>query len=384
MPQRQALPALNIEEIKTNLPRTSAVIMYHLANDQAGAWVISHEAVEWIFIKDRQALVEGILRYRTELLSTEPGSAQRLEEAARATYDLLLGPLSSMIEDKKELIIIPDGNTFLIPFEALVISQGGNAGKYLIEQQSVTYQMSLAGLLRNEEPAQPQEASRKSIMLVGNPTLPAQVSASHSEERAELAPLPGTEKEIERIRDIVGPVNVSVHTKDNATKERIQEELGQVTIAHFATHGVLNERYPWASYLAFAGQDGNLSLEEVSRNPIIADLVVLSACDTGRGRILAGEGVWGFQAQFLAAGAKSVVATLWKVEDESTAEFMGHFYREMGPQLAGYTDALRASKLKLIRSDKWNHPYYWAPFVLYGEAPMESCSVCTETIGVRP
>jgi len=87
------------------------------------------------------------------------------------------------------------------------------------------------------------------------------------------------------------------------------------------------------------------------------------------GRILAGEGVWGFQCQFLSAGAKNDVGTLWRVEDESTADFMEEFYREMGPKLTGYAQALRASKLNLLRSEKWHHPYYWASFVLYGEAP---------------
>jgi CHAT domain-containing protein len=118
------------------------------------------------------------------------------------------------------------------------------------------------------------------------------------------------------------------------------------------------------SYIALAGENGNLLLDEVPRIPITADLVVLSACDTGRGRILAGEGVWGFQSQFLSAGAKNVVGTLWRVEDESTAEFMEEFYK--GPDLKEYANALRTAKLKLLRSEKWHRPYYWAPFVLYG------------------
>ena len=163
--------------------------------------------------------------------------------------------------------------------------------------------------------------------------------------------------------------NVVIYVGDNARKERFQEQLSKATIAHFATHGVLNERYPWASYMALTGENGHLFLDELPRTPITADLVVLSACETGRGRILAGEGVWGFQSQFLSAGAKNVVGTLWRVEDESTAEFMEEFYRDMGSQPKGYADALRAAKLKLLHSDKWHHPYYWAPFVLYGEAP---------------
>ena len=239
----------------------------------------------------------------------------------------------------------------------------------MIERYTVTYHMSLGHLTRNGEPSTHQTEKARTVLLVGNPTFPSPVPSASPQERAALAPLAGAQREIERIREVVGPTNLSVYMGDEARKDRFQERLRLTTIAHFATHGVLNERFPWISYLALAGENGHLRLDELLRTPLVADLVVLSACETGRGRILAGEGVWGFQSQFLSAGAKNVVGTLWRVEDESTAEFMEEFYREMGPELTGYAHALRASKLKLLRSEKWHHPYYWAPFVLYGEAP---------------
>jgi CHAT domain-containing protein len=281
----------------------------------------------------------------------------------------LLGPLTSAIEGKTHLIVIPDASAFLIPFEALVISKGPDTGKYVIEHYSLTYHMSLGHLVRNDEPSTDHIKKARTVLLVGNPTFPTPFPSAGPQERAELVPLAGAQREIERIREVVGPTNLSVYVGDEARKDRFQERLGQTTIAHFATHGVLNERFPWASYLALAGENGNLLLDELPRTPLVADLVVLSACETGRGRILAGEGVWGFQSQFLSAGAKNVVGTLWRVEDESTAEFMEEFYRGMGPELTGYAHALRASKLKLLHSDKWHHPVYWAPFLLYGEAP---------------
>jgi len=369
MSQTRSMPSLNLDKFRSTLSPTVAVIMYHLTGDLAGAWVITTDGLQWIELGNPDTVKAGILHYRTVLLSGEPGSEQRLGLAATATYDLLLGPLTSAIEGKTHLIIIPDASAFLIPFEALVISTGPDTGKYVIERYAVTYHMSLGHLTRNGEPSTHQTDKARTVLLVGNPTFPVPAPSAGPQERAELMPLAGAQREIERIREVVGPTNLSVYMGDEARKDRFQERLGQTTIAHFATHGILNERYPWASYLALAGENGHLQLDELLRTPLVADLVVLSACETGRGRILAGEGVWGFQSQFLSAGAKNVVGTLWRVEDESTAEFMEEFYREMGPELTGYAHALRAAKLKLLRSDKWHHPYYWAPFVLYGEAP---------------
>jgi len=93
---------------------------------------------------------------------------------------------------------------------------------------------------------------------------------------------------------------------------------------------------------------------------------VLSACETGVGRVLGGEGVQSFASHFLAAGAKNVVVSLWRVEDRSTAELMKEFYTAMKPEFNRFGRALRIAKLKLLNDERWAHPYYWAPFVLYG------------------
>lgn len=367
--QSRLMRSLDLYKFRANLSPTAAVIMYHLTGGRAGAWVLTKESLQWTELGNLEKVQAGVLHYRSELLSGEPGSEHRLERAAIEAFDMLLGPLTSAIEGKTHLIIVPDASAFLIPFEALVISKGPDTGKYVIERYLVTYHMSLGHLIRNTETPTHQTEKARTVLLVGNPTFPPPVSSAGPQERAELVPLAGAQREIERIREVVAPTNLSVYMGDEARKERFQEQLRHTTVAHFATHGVLNERYPWSSYIALAGENGHLLLDELPRTPITADLVVLSACETGRGRILAGEGVWGFQSQFLSAGAKNVVASLWRVEDESTAEFIGEFYKEMGPELKRYANALRAAKLRLLRSDKWHHPYYWAPFVLYGQSP---------------
>jgi len=129
---------------------------------------------------------------------------------------------------------------------------------------------------------------------------------------------------------------------------------------------VVREQDPWNSYLAFSGRDAALTLWDVTQIPLSADLVVLSACETGRGRLLAGEGAWGFTASFLGSGARNVVASLWRVDDHSTANLMQEFYLAMAPAFSNYGSALRTAKLRLLKDQRWRHPYFWAPFVLYG------------------
>ena len=152
-----------------------------------------------------------------------------------------------------------------------------------------------------------------------------------------------------------------------ATRTQFTQAISEAETVHVATHGVVNGYRPWESFLAFSGSTGKLPLLEISSLKTSADLVVLWACDTGRGKVLEGEGVWGFQAQFLAAGAKNVVASLWRVADESTAQFMAKFYRVLlSTTSKSYAAILHQAKLDLMANEKWRHPRFWAPFILYG------------------
>ncbi len=123
---------------------------------------------------------------------------------------------------------------------------------------------------------------------------------------------------------------------------------------------------PGNPFSPFLGLPGSCPYPKYPVSRHLTDLVVLSACDTGRGKVLEGEGVWGFQAQFLAAGAKNVVASLWRVADESTAQFMAKFYRVLSTTSKSYAATLHQAKLDLMANEKWRHPRFWAPFILYG------------------
>jgi CHAT domain-containing protein len=149
--------------------------------------------------------------------------------------------------------------------------------------------------------------------------------------------------------------------------------LADYGIVHFATHGVLNTRTPELSGLVLSlvdeqgrARDGFLRLHEIAALPFKPDLVVLSACETARGRRVEGEGTIGLTRGFLAAGARHVVASLWRVDDAATAELMHAFYKRLLRDDVAPATALRAAQRELAASSAWAHPYYWAGLVVQG------------------
>jgi CHAT domain-containing protein len=150
--------------------------------------------------------------------------------------------------------------------------------------------------------------------------------------------------------------------------------LERYRIIHFATHGIVNARQPELSAVVFSlfdrlgrRQDGFLRLHDVYNLSLAADLVVLSGCQTAVGKELRGEGLLGLTRGFMYAGARAVVASLWQVDDESTAELMKRFYRGMLKEHRRPADALRAAQLEMSQDKRWAAPFYWAGFVIQGE-----------------
>ena len=155
----------------------------------------------------------------------------------------------------------------------------------------------------------------------------------------------------------------------------LRPELGEYRIVHFATHGLLNNIHPELSGLVLSlvnkeghQQDGFLRLQDVYNLKLPAELVTLSACQTGLGKEIKGEGLIGLTRGFMYAGAPRVLATLWKVDDRATSELMKQFYQGMlGPDRLSPAGALREAQLSLWKQKQWRAPYYWAAFVLQGE-----------------
>lgn len=161
---------------------------------------------------------------------------------------------------------------------------------------------------------------------------------------------------------------------DASRATAMSPELGQYRIVHFATHGVFDNENPGLSALILSRldergqpQDGFLRLHDIYGLRLSAELVVLSACSTALGKQVRGEGLVGIVRGFMYAGAKRVVASLWKVDDDATGELMSRFYLEMLEEHRSPAAALREAQLALWRQDRWRPPFYWAAFVLQGE-----------------
>jgi CHAT domain-containing protein len=190
-----------------------------------------------------------------------------------------------------------------------------------------------------------------------------------------IEPLFYARLELENLRDVAAGGETFVATEFDATRERLLgADLTQYAILHFATHGFLDPRRPENSGLVLStvrhdgqAQDGFVKLQDIYNLHAPVDLVVLSACRTALGKEIRGEGLIGLTRGFMYAGASSVVASLWKVDDEATAELMKRFYANMLQRGRTPAAALRAAQNSIRQEPQWRSPYYWAAFTLQGE-----------------
>ena len=268
----------------------------------------------------------------------------------------------------KSLIIIPAGELGFLPFEALITEKHKGEVKYremphLIEEYNVSYEYAAALLYQRQ--AAPLSMETQSLFLC------APVNFKYSE--FSLPELNGTFVEISKIESVIKNHNLqaTVLAYDEANEEYVKSnDLKSYDVLHFATHGLVNETKPELSKIFLAtsqSEDGNLFSGEIYNLDIDANLVTLSACQTGLGKISNGEGIIGLSRALLFAGAKNIIVSLWTVSDQSTTDLMVEFYQQMAenPNLT-YMEHLRKAKLKMLKDPNFNQPYYWAPFILVG------------------
>jgi CHAT domain-containing protein len=227
---------------------------------------------------------------------------------------------------------------------------------------------------RHVQPAAP------ALLALGNPALGKETTerAALTIRDEKLAPLPEAEQEVRALRRLYRTPRSKVYIGAEASEDRVKVEASQAGILHFATHGTMNNASPMYSHLVLAqggaGEDGLLEAWELLQMDLHADLAVLSACETARGRFGAGEGMIGLTWALFVAGAPSTVVSQWKVESASTRDLMLSFHRQLRrpstPLKARATmaECLRQSALKLMKNPLTSHPFYWAGFVLVGDS----------------
>ncbi len=290
------------------------------------------------------------------------GASQR--QRLQQLHQLLIQPIADLLptEPKDRVVFIPQGTLFLAPFPALQDEEGN----YLIEKHTILTAPAIQVLeLTRQQRAKVRSAAAEDILVVGNPTMP-RVTTQIGDSPTQLPGLPGAEGEAIAIAQLL---NTKAITKEKATETVIKQQLPKAKKVHLATHGLLDDftglGVPGAIALTPSNQDdGLLTADEILELNLNADLVVLSACDTGRGRIT-GDGVIGLSRSLISAGTPSVVVSLWSVPDAPTASLMTEFYRNL-KESSDKAQALRRAMLTTMKQHP--NPKDWAAFTLIGEA----------------
>ncbi|HEX8154601.1 MAG TPA: CHAT domain-containing protein, partial [Thermoanaerobaculia bacterium] len=289
----------------------------------------------------------------------------RYRATGRRLYELLLRPAIGAQPSGGKLCVMPDGVLWRVPFQALIAANG----EHVVERVPLFYAPSLAILLAKSR------ASRRgapTVLALGNPELDAvtrgDVYAVH--RSASLGPLPDATREVLALGRFYGS-RATVRIGETASEADLKRDAEHFDVLHLATHGIVDVKAPMYSALLLAGsdsEDGLLEAREIVALPIRADLVVLSACDTARGRIEGGEGAIGLSWAILATGCPRIVATQWSVSSAAAARLMIAFHSRLSKResVTNVAASLRDAQLEMIRTPQFSHPYYWAGFVMVG------------------
>ncbi|MDB9516305.1 CHAT domain-containing protein [Roseofilum reptotaenium CS-1145] len=273
-----------------------------------------------------------------------------IDDCLKEAHKILIEPIAQLLpkNPEEEVIIIPDGELFRVPFAALT----GKDNKYLIQKHTLRISPSIKLLqITQQQKAKKAPNLSNQNLVVGNPVMPI------GNNGEQLKALPDAEKEAEAIAQLLDTTAI---TGTRATKSRITRLMPNANIIHLATHG-----NPFSLAFAPSGQDlGFLGEHEIYNFDLTADLVVLSACETGLGEITT-DGVVGIARPFVGAGVPSVVISLWQVPDEATSKLMVDFYKNLQ---AGENKAQALRQAMLTTMEEYSEPGYWAGFFLVGES----------------
>jgi tetratricopeptide (TPR) repeat protein len=345
---------VELRAIQRALPDDAVLLDYWTSPAGAGVVVVTAETAQI-----RPILVDaGSIRLLTDALASGDGAGWTAPAAKIAAE--LLPPLPA---DKPHVVVVSEGALASVPFELLPIR-----GRALIEQYDVTYVPTAALLLRAPRAVRRYAPPWTTQFLgFGDPVF----GSAALEGARQVGRLPASADEVRAIASALGGKSI-LRLGANDRKEHLQHD-GGTPLLHIATHAFVDPGAIEQSRILFSAERAGgpatyLFLKEAYELPLTdVELAVLSACDTGRGRVLAGEGVESFSRAFLAAGARSTVTTLWRVPDTTTASFMRIFYHHL-QRGASRAEALRRAKLRFLGSGgRLRHPHYWAAFVLTGE-----------------
>jgi CHAT domain-containing protein/uncharacterized protein HemY len=422
--QRPNLPVLSNAQIKNLLPdRETAFLEFFVDKEEIYLFVLAADEdknnkedeeawrknLEWqIFRIGNLSTIEYHVGVLQNFIKEK---ADGYEVFSRNIYDMLLKPAEGKLKGKSTLVIVPDDFLWSLPFQALQ----SRTNHFLLEDYTLYYAPSFSILAQMEEikanRAQKSIAkTKKDILAIGNPideeqvlelkpsnTNPWGTIAGNGNQVTSyllLSPLPGAAGEAKEISAIYGSSRVQLRIKPVETKQQFINEAGQYSLLHIATHGLLNGESPMDSALVFGqskknnapkneddelleeniypAEDQLLRAREIMQMQLNANLVILSACDSGNGRVSEGEGLIGLSWAFAASGVPTIVSSQWAIHDKVTAIFMKDFHKQLkeaqekNKKESGEIVAQALRRTALSMKDKYQHPYYWAAFITVG------------------
>jgi CHAT domain-containing protein len=417
----------SLEQIQNELRDTDTMLLqYALGDERSYLWAVtanslhSYELPGRGIIEDAASKVYRLFTARQAPLDTIEGDYQAhveaadkaLPEKAGKLSEMLLAPVAHQLGNRK-LLIVSEGALQAVPFEALPapgaqltgpVTQETFVDSWLINTNEVSSSPSFSTLraIRNEKhrPVTPN----RTVAVIADPvfsrddervrslpttTTPVVAGAASDQELngtagrglrsvsrgSALSRLRYSSAEADAISAAAPRGSTMIVKGFAASRETaMSSRLGEYQIVHFATHGFLDSEHPELSGIVLTmvdpkgvRQNGLMPLHDIHTLNLSAELTVLSACQTALGKDISGEGLVGLTHSFMSAGSKSVMASLWKVDDRATAYLMTRFYESLLRQGMSTGAALRAAKLKMIKEKQWRMPYFWAGFVLQGE-----------------
>ena len=421
---------LTLEAVqKRVLEPGSLLLEYSLGDDQSFVWAISPTQVFWYELPGQELIETAVNKVRNLLLTRNQLPAhllrdqrgdrikqaeQELSTAAAELSNLILAPVATHLGTNR-LLIVADGVLQYIPFAVLPEPTGkgmasDKATPLVVRHELVSLpSASTLAVLRAETPTKPKADPGKLVAVFADPVFdvedprfqhlmkrdplvaenppPNRVETVEmnrlrqltpvvkSDEKISIPRLPFTRQEATEIRTLATSARTALFLDFAASHNKVTTaDIGKYQYLHFATHGLLDTEHPEFSALVLSlvdekgnRQKGFLRMMEVYNLDLAAQLVVLSACETGLGKNIRGEGLIGLTRGFMYAGAPSVVVSLWSVSDQGTSELMKRFYRGLLTEKLRPAAALRKAQIELMSQKAWSSPFYWAPFIVQGE-----------------
>lgn len=396
----------DLEQFQKVVLRSDSVgLIFSLGEERSYLWMVSPESFAFFELPERGHIEDSVEHLRALLAfrSVSPGESTEIYAAriqasdeqfqidARRLSDTLLASVAKRVGDRR-LVVVPDGKLAYFPLGVLP-RPGTNVDTPLIETNEIVYQLSASSAILLPQTRISKPRPGRELIVYSDPVFsrddprlekvlgpwpperlrPARSSNRFVESLESLSRLEASGTEGESIATEMGDATILTGFLANRDTA-LDTAVSDFKIIHYATHGLLNETRPDLSGLVFSRftengdpRDEVVRLRDIYEMKLSADLVVLSACSTGVGKEVKGEGLMSLNNAFLRAGAGTVVSSLWTVDDEATERLMKIFYEEMKVSGSTPSSALRKAQLDLMRSSRFGSPYYWAPFTVQGD-----------------